>query len=272
MARLAFVVVAHTNPRQLARLTADLGPERVFVHLDRGLTAARHEELVRAAAGATQLPRFRSRWGSWALVEAMLAGLGTALRDPAVTHVALLSGQDRPLLATAAIEQQLSPWSELRPNPLPRPFYGRRGGFDRLQWFNRPVGGRRLRVPVRRSLPAGLVAHAAPPWAVLTRRHAETVLAEAADHGRWWRHTWIPDELFVASVLGTRHPGEFTMVDRWVTDWSPGRSHPRTFATADVERLAGASGRCWFARKFDDESGAVTDALESALAEQGTSS
>ena len=275
LAELAFVIIAHRNPHQLGRLVATLGAERTFVHLDSGLHSVDRQQLTFAAGPAALLPSHRSAWASWGIVAGILEGFNAALADSSLTHVCVLTGQDYPLVPVAYMESLLpEDISFTRSVPLPLSFYGRDGGLDRIQGLNwRVMGGRRLHVPVRRSIPEGLVPCASSPWSIYARKHIFSLLDYADLHGRWWSHVWIPDEHFFASVLGTRHRAELLDFNPLYTEWTPGIPHPRTFASSDIPRLvqirdryvSNPPGRKWFARKFDDEDGDLLDQLSGEL-------
>ena len=274
MSKIGFVVLAHRNPAQLQRLSALLPGDRTFVHLDAGIESGLFARLISAASLAQLLPRHRSAWASWGIVQAIMEGFRSALAVPTVSHVAVLSGQDYPLVPISYMESLLPEGrSFMLARPLPLSFYGRRGGLDRLEYMNWSIRGRRIRLPARRRLPGGLQAHAGSPWSIFARSHIESALTMASADSAWWRRTWIPDELFLATVLGSLHPHELLNANPGYTEWMPRSPHPRTFGIEDVELLASIAdqmtkqppGRKWFARKFDDENGRVLESLMASL-------
>ena len=100
--------------------------------------------------------------------------------------------------------------------------------------------------------PEGLEPWGGSAWCVFSDEAVEAVLAfrgERPDAYDFFRHTKSPVEIFLQTVLMNsalrdRVANESVHHIEW-----PGGSHPRTFTSADFDRLA-ASGKP-FARKFD---------------------
>src|SRR6478609_4546560 len=89
-ASLACVILAHTDPVHVKRLTAALDPFPVFLHCDAGtpddvfatMTSGLPERVV-------VLDRLDTGWAKWENVAAELAGYRAALQMTDATHVAL---------------------------------------------------------------------------------------------------------------------------------------------------------------------------------------
>jgi hypothetical protein len=268
----AFIVLAHTQPQQVARLAARLAPLPVFLHVDAGLRQTEWTAFRRATASlpsVSLLPRRRSGWASWGLVRAALDGISVALRDPRWTHLMLLSGQDYPLWPADAIARFfvahrdttfMAHWR------LPSRLWGPSGGLDRVRYWHMPVAGRRLRAPVPRRLPRGFQPYGGSMYWALTRGAAETLVEYVKRQRRvvrFYRHTWIPDEMFVPTAI-MNSPACDSVANESLTfiRWpAPGARHPSVLRCGDLEDLrraaagpsdVGGYGRCkLFARKFD---------------------
>jgi Core-2/I-Branching enzyme len=284
--RTAFIVLAHRDPDQVARLITALQHRdaRVYLHLDRRADRRPFDSaLTQRNTEVQALERRRTRWGGIELVDASLDGLSRAVADRCEYFV-LLSGQDFPLrrvndlvaeFEAAPDRSYLTHWT------FPVPFW-RFGGRDRTDFYTYTVFGRRetcfprgedisflnwkgralnelLRLrgalKPRRRFPPYLEARAGWQWWNLSRSAAEHVLrftGEHPDYRDYHRHTWCPDELFFQSVLvGTRYCEDHEVVNDSLrfTNWPTGEDHPRILRSSDLDAMR-ASGKP-FARKFD---------------------
>jgi hypothetical protein len=269
----AFVVLAHKHPAQVARLAARLAPHPVHLHVDAGLPDDRFAAFAAAVGGAGNVrlvPRHRSGWASWGLVEAALEGTRSALAAPDTpSHVMLLSGQDYPIRPAAAIGAFFGTYGDtsfLPHWPLPNGMWGRFGGMDRLRVPQRPFRGRRLALPVPRRLPRGIRPFGGSMYWALTADAARAVLdacARRPELVRFYRNTWIPDEMFVPTVVMNSQARE-QVADEALTyiRWpEPGGRHPALLDATELDALRAAAagpsdvgGRArakLFARKFD---------------------
>jgi hypothetical protein len=269
----AFVVLAHKQPAQVARLAARLAPYPVHLHVDGGLPDAAFAAFaaaVRDAGNVGLLPRHRSRWASWGLVAAALEGLRAALSaQPAPSHVMLLSGQDYPLRSADAIGAFFRAHRETSFLPhwsLPNRMWGRFGGMDRLRMPQWPFRGRRLALPLPRRLPRGIRPYGGSMYWALSAAAGHEVLATCArrpELARFYRRTWIPDEMFVPTLV-MNSDARAEVADEALTyiRWpQQGGRHPALLDAGELDALRAAAagpsdvgGRArakLFARKFD---------------------
>lgn len=265
---LAALVLAHDNMPQLAALLGWLGRHGAwsFVHLDARARAARAELAGLAPPRCTVLPLARSyriAWGGFAMVEATLALMREALRDPATRHLALLSGTHLPLRPPAEvaaflfdgrehIELTFAAAEPMDQKSLRRFWYralpGREERSALLRWLNRNnwrLGKRDLAHGLR-----GMTPMAGSQWWCLSAaaaRHVLDFLDANPWYARFFRHSSIPDETFFHTILGasrfTRALGTAPLYQR-MAGYSP-----RVLRAADLP-AATASGMP-FARKFD---------------------
>jgi len=266
----AFVILAHQRPRQVLRLIDSLGDAPTFLHIDQG---SRHEVFEALAWGAERregvhlLPRKRTAWAGWGIPEATLSGLSAAHAHGA-RHAVVLSGQDYPLVPPAAIQDfsGRNPDTSFMPSwELPTPMWGRHGGLERVRYWHQPIRGHRFRVPIPRRLPHGITPFGGSAWSMLSRRAIEDVQrfsARRPDVVRFYRHTWIPDEMFIHTALhNSRTQSHIVNENLWYMDWDEGEKHPRVLNAGDSEALLEAAGQeseaggparaKLFARKFD---------------------
>jgi hypothetical protein len=266
---VAFLVLAHRGPAQLARLSRRLldGPSAVFVHVDRRAPDAVLAPLPRAVH---VLDRIATPWSGWGPVEATLHGLAVVLRECDAGHVVLMSGQDYPLRPASEIAGFLADYegrSFVARWPMPSPLYGPGGGMFRLRYRHVPFGRRRIRLPLPRRYPRGVRPYGGSAFMVLDRDSAAAVLDfthRRPDVARFHRHVWAVDEHYVQTALANS-PRDDRAIDEnlWHIEWPrDGDRSPRTFVRTDFARLEAAAQRSseaggrarakLFARKFDD--------------------
>jgi len=286
----AFIVLAHREPDQVARLASRLAPHRVWLHVDAGAPAerfARFCDAIDALPSVRLLPRHRSVWAGWGLVAAALEGVRAALGAPdgPPGHVMLLSGQDYPLRSAEAIGAFFAahPDTTFLPHwKLPSSLWGRHGGMDRVRFRQVPWRGRRLVLPVPRRLPDGIAPYGGSMYWALSAAAARELLAMCERRPElvgFYKRTWIPDEMFVPTLI-MNSPARERVADEALTyiRWpDPGGRHPALLAADDLDPLLDAAqgpsdvgGRArakLFARKFDAAvAPEILDRLDAAAA------
>ncbi|MCZ2817350.1 beta-1,6-N-acetylglucosaminyltransferase [Modestobacter sp. VKM Ac-2984] len=285
---VAFVVLAHRGPQQVARLAGRLTEtgDTVVVHVDRRQDHEPFRQAVQQLRRADQvhlMPHRESvpcKWGDYSLVDATLRCVRTALQAaPAASHVVLLSGQDYPLRSTAEIDEFFSTAAgrsylfyatERGPDGMDRTGNAQwywNGKLERLARFHIRVGDRFLALPNKfvpwwpmRRMPSGLRPCQGSQWFALHRDAAQYVLDYLDSHPRavrFFRHVQIPDENAVHMVIdGSPHRSTVVQDDlHWIA-WE--REHPRVLRADDLSAML-ATGKL-FARKFDD--GRAPEALD----------
>jgi hypothetical protein len=234
--------------------------------------------------GAGALPGHRSGWASWGIVEAMLEGMRAAVEHDGWSHLMVLSGQDYPLVPAEEIDDFLAAHADtsFMPRwPLPSRLWGRDGGMRRLRYRHRPLRGHRAFLPLPRRLPRGIEPYGGSMYVCLTRAAVEAVLgfvARRPDVTRFYRRSWIPDEMFVPTAV-MNSPAAASVANESVSfiRWSrAGSRHPDVLGSGDLEALAAAAAgpsdvgghgrRKLFARKFDAAvDGRVLDLIDERL-------
>jgi hypothetical protein len=276
---VAAVVLAHADPSMVRRLVGALDGLDVFLHCDRKAPDAYVHEMTAGAGGRVQLvPRRRTSWASWSLVEAELRGLEMALARSRAEHLIVLSGTCYPLVTIPELEDELADWrglSRLRLVPLPHAGWNTPRNPDGGMWrFRRRfvsirghtvfVGSVPLRT-FRRAVPPQLRLHASSQWKIYARRHAEAllrVLNERPDILRFWRTSFVPDEACAATIL--RSPalvGSIVEEIRddlpWYINWGEGLTdHPIWLGEHNFVELSAAR---WAPRRPPEESARSTD-------------
>ncbi len=274
---VAYVVLAHHLPEQLARLVRRLlpGGHHVVLHIDRRsdlapFALALEREL---ADGSVELlsDRVACRWGSYSLVEATVRGVERALvAAPTASHVVLLSGQCYPIKDAATTTRFFTDHrgtSFLFSSSGDGPVWPDRTGNERWFWNGRlerlgrahfRVGRRLVAVPNRftpglhhRRMPRGLRALQGSQWWALDAAAATDVVAflrARPDVVRFFRRVLVPDENVVQMVVdASEHRDRVVQDDLHYIDWAG--AHPRHLVEDDVPALL--ASRKLFARKLD---------------------
>ena len=268
---VAYLILAHHRPRQLARLIAALPVESpIFIHFDKRATPDAFVESQRlvhdAHPGVVFVKRHRCWWGAPGIMHATLELIAALCASgKPFEYATLLSGQDYPVASASRIAQRLCNGGEfiecfsmLKPNR-----WSDHGGYFRAP--DRILGRYvRFRSHVRRfgsrKLPGSLIPFGGSQWWSLSER-AITYIDETRRRNRPLIRTiarsFIPDEAFVQTILGNSDFARSIVQDdlRFAIWDRPDPPHPAVLGSAELATAIG-SGKC-FARKFDLESNAA---------------
>jgi hypothetical protein len=299
----AFVVSTYHLPDQAIRLVGRLSSvpgSTVLVHHDGAASdtsAALLEAGVRDLPNVVMLPRQVCRYATFDHVRVTLAGIAWLVEhDVEFDHVVLMTGQCYPIKPVDVVAAWFADRvgrSVMEVQQLPHPTWPD-GGYNRVDAWVLPVAMARLPTPVRRLLPkrAGWLAvpkpsllrhrlggslkvHVPPSvgtlygglgyWA-MAREHAHYVHTHKAPYERFFRHGYIPDELFFQTMLmNSPHRDEIDSERIHLVDFHrQGGMNPYIWRADDMAMIA-ASDRP-LARKFDERvDGRVLDRIDSEL-------
>ncbi|MEO0937507.1 MAG: beta-1,6-N-acetylglucosaminyltransferase [Pseudomonadota bacterium] len=220
---VGIIMLVHTaldRAEQAARHWA-AGGCPVVIHVDKSVPRARFHRFSKALAEVPNLKfstRYRCEWGTWGLVAASQAASELMLGSfPGVRHVFLASGSCLPLRPVEELVDYLAvrprtdfiesattadvPWTvgglDAERFTLRFPFAWKRQRF----LFDRYVDLQR-RLGLKRKMPTGLVPHMGSQWWCLTRQTLSAILQdpERAEHDRFFRQVWIPDESYFQTL------------------------------------------------------------------------
>ena len=275
--KIGYIITAHTLPDQLVRLVRRLESDnaRFFIHVDGRAPDEVMSVVNRELAGRADVQlvrRHRVHWASFSQLQAVLEGVRALLAWPEpLDYGVLLTGQDYPLQAPAAIETKLADAAG-RSFIVYRPSTGRFLERVTLRHWHGEVLGRRVRVPnrfvplkVRRTLPPGLTPYTGFAHWCLSRECLEYVAARDPEVTSFFRWSSSPDEAYFQTILMSSPLAETLVNDdlRYV-DWSEGGPSPRVLTSWDLERMLRSSAL--FARKFDSHVDPdVIDALDAHI-------
>lgn len=227
--RVAFLILAHHQPRHVARLAAALAhPDaQVFLHVDAKSDLGPFREALAGVDVTVVERRLPVFWGGFSIVAATLLLLDEAVRAGDFARFCLLSDADFPLKPPGEIVRRLlaSDREFLRVAESLASGGGRaaveRRHFNDTALLNprRMAGGgmrRRARrlarsavgianaVLPRRVFPAGLVPYKGSQWWSLTGAcvaYVRDFVRRNPEYVRFHRHVHCPDEIFFHSLV-----------------------------------------------------------------------
>jgi len=284
---LAYCILAHKNPAQVARLLRAIAcPGNVyFLHYEKRAPRSEHAAVARLAqefSNVQLLPSRRILWGRFSQDATQLEGLRRALDcGQPWSHFITLTGQDFPLWPQARMVEEMAAAGEASYLSFFDPFatdYWRNAG-ERLERFcldsaalesllTVPLVGRWLRricgwqnqmpfVPwLRRRRPAWFRYWGGSNHVILSRPAADYVVHDPRSCRivQWLKRSGHPDEsVFQSALLNGPLAGSVVNTDRRAILWErEGAPSPMTLRRADLPWLLKAREEgALFARKFD---------------------
>lgn len=225
MAKIAFILLCHKDPlaiiQQAERLTA--AGDYMSIHFDASASAADFKQIRTALRDNPNVTFARKRikcgWGEWSLVQATLNAVETAVHAfPRATHFYMLSGDCMAIKSAEYAHEFLdredcdyiesfdyfdsdwikTGWKEER--------------LIYRHWFNERTQKRRFywmfelqkRLGLAREVPQDIQVMIGSQWWCLRRRTIEWLLdftRQRRDVMRFFRTTWIPDEMFFQTLV-----------------------------------------------------------------------
>jgi len=303
--RVAYLVLAHANPRHFARLVRALQTSRarMFVHID----AKSDLRLFAQSSTSPGFVRFSSnrvdaRWGSFSLVQASLNLLTEALQGhDEFDYFVLLSGADYPLRSARYIEAFLEEHRGMQfMNLVKLPCIELNKPMSRLTTYrfeHSPRSGGLMLAKVGKFLNRGhrmptitrdprphlgdLSPFAGSQWWALTRDACEHVVAFVRERPRamrFFRNVIVPDELVFHTILGNSPFRRMIRRGITYTDWREGESSPSLIGVKHVLQFEAVNqvrgsglygeGELLFARKFTDDTEAVVRRIDRMIAQK----
>jgi hypothetical protein len=265
--RIACIIMAHKDPRQLERFIRTFQQEGFdfYLHIDRKSDVAPFRFLENLQGVQLIKNRIPIRWASYNFFRAITLALTEALSSgKKYDYVSVMSGQDYLLRPAKEWFDYLSAndgknficyeddgewWkhaiTRIRKYHLTN--WGFRGRYRLQNILNALLPARKFPLPYR------LYGGPRAMCMTITRPAAEYVirfLKEDRQLRRFLRFTWGPDEFVFPTVLMNSEFRSSIVNDNfYYIDWTQGGVNPKTFTSADYEALK-ASGK-FLARKFD---------------------
>jgi hypothetical protein len=285
---IAYLIIAHNNPKHLQRLISALSSESsaFFIHIDR---KSNMDDFLRIRGKNVQFcsDRIRSYWGDFSVVRAILGLIRMAIADDRnFNYFPLLSGTDYPVQPTSYIETSFRrlrrqnraefinivqmPCEEAG-KPISRLTSYKHSPEDSrvvIKWRRRLVdiglipGERNCKAHLR-----GLTPYGGSTWWALSREACNYILNFVDKNPRivnFFKHTCMPDEAFFQTILGNSPFRSRLQRGLTYANWETGGAHPSLVSEKDLElfKVHGpivvsdiyGKGEILFARKFSDES------------------
>ena len=235
--KIAFLILAHKNPKQLGDLVRrlDSSSSLFFIHIDVKVDINPFKKEIEKLKNVFWVKREDGRWGDIGIVKATLNALVEAQDfSNDICHYVLLSGQDYPLKSIEEIvlffeNNQKSSFIEHQAFPIKRLNYS---GFERIKCYSTNVFGKRQTViPLswrpkfnfkghllniillslfifkkKRFHPSYAMPYYGSQWWVLNDTLSKQVLNFIKLNPEFLSYhssSLLPDELFFQSIVGT---------------------------------------------------------------------
>jgi hypothetical protein len=299
---LAYIILAHCNPKQLLRLIQSLEypNDYFFIHIDKKVNDSPFKDaLNRSTANFSFVQkRENGRWGDIGIVNATLNCMREVVRHKTdFDHIVLLSGQDYPIKPISIIRNFFSSnlgktFIEYQKFPVKELDYH---GLNRTECYSFNIGHRRetyippkwkssfntkrkilnfilgficLFLP-KRKFPNNWTPYYGSQWWSMPRDVFTKVIKyidKDESYLKYHSYSLIPDELFFQSiVLNIIENKEWIINDnyRYIV-WQEENNSPNILTTSDLPNMKISTAL--FARKFDSEKDTkILDLIDSDL-------
>lgn len=289
---IAYLLLVHANAKHLQRLIERLRSENAmfFLHVDKKTDRQAFAHLQSGDVRMVDDP-VAVHWGDFSQVEAILKLIATALAAGKFERFVLLSGADYPLQPTADINAffAMHPTDEFI-NMVRMPCEAAGKPLARLTTYTlsptlSPL--RRLAIklmlktrmmPRQRDLQrtlGSIAPYGGSTWWALTRAACEYIVEFVRRNPsvvRFFQGTQYADETFLHTILGNSTLLPNVRRNLTYTDWSAGGSSPANISDAHVDYFREhqhfastdvyGAGPIMFARKFNDNDGALLELLD----------
>ncbi len=274
--RVAYLILAHKLPQQLARLVNHLRQAggAVYVHFDsKSTTPTTYVDGLRDVEVIPE--RVKVWWGGWSTVRAELALAGAALPGN-FDYYCLLSGQCYPLRPLREFHEYLQSthpiehmvYVDVKSNWPEAAIRYEKHYFEQRTLLGRALTKLVRKFPYSRSLPSGLKPHVGWTWWTLTHNslaYLLSTLESRRDVARFFAWSQNADEIAPQTIIASSHFAERVSTSPLhMIEFAPREPNPRIWLTQDLPRLL--SSKAYFARKFDIQVDAtVLDELDKSV-------
>jgi len=289
--KIAYLILAHSNPRVLNRAIGMLSTEdcAFFLHIDRKVDIRKFSDINGENVFISQ-ERSRVYWGEFSIVEATLALLRKALERPeGYEYFVLLSGSDYPLRSgkyVGAFLEENCGSEFMNLVQMPAPGYPL-SKINKLRYpSNKPARRFATRALARighsnrdyREYLPGLVPYSGSQWWTLSKRACQFILnfTESKPHvEEYFRNTFTSDEMFFHTILGNSPFRSQVRRNLVFVDWPNGGNHPALLGAEHVKFFEAhekvlvndewGHGEMLFARKFSDDRLDLVDRVDDMI-------
>jgi len=284
--KIIYLITAHKNPAQIARLVNRLNDDEVsfLIHIDKKTDTSLYKQTIDLCSSDNVQfiePRVSCNYMCFGILSATIKGLQQSLKSE-FDFLINLSGQDYPIKSNERIKAFLSAnrgRSFMSYHTLPFEGWLPNGGLNRYESWNIEIGNRQLFIPLepiqfqtlhkmklefvikaanlllpkRRSFLEGFQPYGGWAFWCLARKHveyADEFIEKNRSFVNYFKHVSVPDEMFFQTLfMNSQYKGDFVSDDLRFIEWVEGDSHPKIFTEKDFDKIANSEKL--FARKFD---------------------
>lgn len=270
--KVSFILLAHEHPAQLKSLIEPLlkAGSNVYVHHDASSPGNLESDIVKWGfdvyrGNIYHADRVKVVWGEWSIVQATLNCLEQVkLHDTDSDYFMLISGSCMPIKPVELLEKylQLSGKDHIEAvNAQENKWVT--AGLQKQRWskfhffnwrYQQSLFDNSLKVQrklkINRDIPLGQTPHMGSQWWCLRRTTVMRILSLVAKKSvlkRFYRFTWVPDELFFQTLVANLVPADqrdSELLTRYTfNSWGI----PRVYYDDDYPELLGESK--FFVRK-----------------------
>jgi hypothetical protein len=262
MTRIAYCVMVHKNPDQVARCLKKIYTKEDLFHYQ--IFRTKNTPSIDVWKEALSIENnnnvflFSNYKGSYATFRFVKAGLEAMnfFQENKYDYFINLSGQCYPIKSISQIKQEMGAKkvAYLHHEPLPSKNLWN-GGLNRIQnyWFN--VGKYRFHIPkIQKLLPYHLKPYWGWNWFCLPKKFVDYILQYITDHPKlmpYFSYSLCSDEIFFQTII-MNSPLRSEVVNEYkrYIDWEKkGNPHPKILTSEDFPKIRDSG--MWFARKFD---------------------
>lgn len=278
----AFIVLAHKNPKQVARLISSLDDNHstFFLHLDKNVNSAPFVNAVADSDNVVIVKNEYTFWGGFGIVQATLNAMKSAMNHyKTFDFISLISGQHYPIKSNEYINDFLSgsPYSifmEYTTIPNHQRWQPRGGMYRIDKYFFGMKSYERFAAKatnflssktnlIKRNFPLTMQPFGGSQWWTMNRYAVKYILdfvKKNEVYSKFHRFTFAPDELFFHNIIlnsdDERIKKGLTNNNLTYMQWQDtSKGHPDVLHQSDIQNIV--ASEALFARKFDIAEDAV---------------
>ncbi|MBL7877425.1 MAG: hypothetical protein JNL53_17300 [Cyclobacteriaceae bacterium] len=265
--RVANIIIAHKNPKQLKELLDQFSPEyyHTWLHIDSRSNLNDFKELLNLTH-VTILPRRRVVWAGFSFIRVTVEAMQIIKKEnERFAYFNLMSGLDFPVKPTTEFHSHLmkayhSNQSEFFHITELDENWPANHRYERYHLNDWTIKGRYFTeriinyfIPKREYFKGKLKPYGRSAWFTATDNFVDFCLkyfVENPDYLKFLETVWCPDELVFSSlIMGSPFKENLANNNLRYIDWSEGRANPKTLRMEDFEKVINSGN--FLARKFD---------------------
>ncbi|MDN3585391.1 beta-1,6-N-acetylglucosaminyltransferase [Pedobacter aquatilis] len=269
--RIAHIIMAHKNPKQLLRLIKSLEHPNAdfFIHIDKKVLKEEFKIIENLSQVKFIKNRINCNWGGNSLFLGILSSLNEVVSDNIeYDFINLLSAQDYPLTSAENIfnflqsrpQSNFISYDESRETEWWKKAVSR---YEKHHFTDLSFRGKYLLqkivnkiFPVRKfPMEMELYGSCKSTWWTISgtcAKYVDEIFTNNKQLRNFLKYSWGTDEFAFASiVMNSSFKDSVINNNLRYIDFSQGHAHPKTLLIEDYDKIA--SSKMLFARKFDDQ-------------------